>query len=49
MNNERQPAQDLLAELREAYRGLPRQIQTRIASLLREAALQQAAAIELVS
>ena len=41
MNNEIDLADNLLAELKEAYRSLPRHMQVRIASLLRESAPQQ--------
>jgi hypothetical protein len=49
MNNEIYLATNLLAELKEAYRNLPRDMQVRVASLLREGALQQQSDAELVS
>ena len=48
MNNEIYLAKNLLAELREAYRGLPRHMQVRVASLLRESAPKQQSDAELV-
>lgn len=41
MNRDIQAAGQLLAELREAYRGLPKHIQVRITYLLREITLQK--------
>jgi hypothetical protein len=38
MNDDIQAAGKLLAELREAYRGLPKHMQERVANLLRESA-----------
>jgi hypothetical protein len=38
MNDDIQGAGKLLAELREAYRGLPKHMQERVANLLRESA-----------
>jgi hypothetical protein len=49
MNNEMYFAENLLAELREAYRGLPRHMQVRVACLLRESAPQQQSDAELAS
>ena len=49
MNNEIDLADNLLAELKEAYRSLPRHMQVRIASLLRESAPQQQSDAELAS
>lgn len=40
MNGDIQAAGKLLAELREAYRGLPQHIQVHVAYLLRESTLQ---------
>ena len=40
MNGDIQAAGKLLAELREAYRGLPPDIQVHVAYLLRESTLQ---------
>ena len=48
MNNEIDLAKNLLAELREAYRGLPRYMQVRVASLLQESAPKQQSDAELV-
>jgi hypothetical protein len=41
MNGDIQAAAKLLAELREAYRGLPRHIQVHVRHLLRESTLQK--------
>jgi hypothetical protein len=41
MSNDQSP-QDLLADLREAYRSLPENVQVCIASLLREGSKQEA-------
>ncbi len=41
MNGDLQAAGKLLAELREAYRGLPKHIQVQVACLLRESTLQK--------
>jgi hypothetical protein len=49
MNNEIYLAENLLTELKEAYRGLPRHLQVRIACLLRESAPQQQSDAELAS
>ena len=49
MNNEIDLAKNLSAELREAYRGLPRYMQVRVASLLQESAPKQQSDAELVS
>jgi hypothetical protein len=40
MNGDICAARKLLAELREAYRGLPTSVQTHLTSILREATLQ---------
>jgi hypothetical protein len=49
LNNEMKPASNLLAELREAYRNLPRHMQVRVAVLLRESAHQEELEVELAS
>jgi uncharacterized membrane-anchored protein YhcB (DUF1043 family) len=41
MNNDIQGAGKLLRELREAYRGLPKHMQERVANLLRESAPEE--------
>lgn len=41
MNSDIQPAGILLAELREAYRSLPKPIQVRVANLLRKSAMEE--------
>ena len=49
MNNEVQLEGNLLEELREAYRSLPRHIQVRVACLLRDSAPQEQSDAELAS
>jgi hypothetical protein len=49
MNNEDPLEGNLLEELREAYRSLPRHIQLRVACLLRESAPQEQSDVELAS
>jgi hypothetical protein len=41
MNHEIQAAGNLLAELREAYQGLPQHVQAQVKCLLRENSLQK--------
>lgn len=49
MNEEVHLVENLLVELREAYRTLPRHIQVHVACLLRESAPQQQSEVELAS
>jgi hypothetical protein len=49
MNDEVQLEGNLLEELREAYRSLPRHIQIRVAGLLRESAPPEQSDVELAS
>ena len=49
MNNEVQLEGNLLEELREAYRSLPKHIQVRVACLLRDSAPQEQSDAELAS